>query len=126
MMQVATIVLLLSSLALPALSQTNPGITGTVRDSMGAVIANAKVFIHWDPAGSSVGLSDNVGIPSNLTVTTDAKGEYSAQVPPGFYDVFVASTAFSPVAGKVRVKKDKPGTFSPRLKLDPAVSRELD
>jgi hypothetical protein len=126
MKKLATFFLLLVFPALSCLAASTSGISGTIRDSEGAVIANARVLIHWDPAGAKVGLSDNIGIESDITVATNADGEYTASVPPGFYDVFVSSTAFSPAAAKIRVKRDKPGTYSPRLKVDPLVSRELD
>ena len=41
-------------------------LSGTVRDSEGAVIANAHVVIHWDRAGSNY-LGDNVGIKEDVT-----------------------------------------------------------
>ena len=125
-MPLATFLVLLIFSGSPVSAASMSGISGTIRDSEGAVIANARVLIHWDPAGSKVGLSDNVGIESDITVATNGDGEYTASVPPGFYDVFVSSMAFSPAAAKIRVKRDKPGTWSPRLKVDPLVSRELD
>ncbi len=113
MRRIAICLLLFSRLSLPAVSQTKPGISGIVRHVEGAVIANARVLVHWDPAGSKVGLTDKIGIDSDVSVMTDTNGGYSATVPASFYDVFVSAAAFSPAA-KVRVKKDKPGTFSPR------------
>jgi Carboxypeptidase regulatory-like domain len=100
-------------------------ITGQITDSEGAVIANARVLVHWDPSGSAVGLRDNNGIKQDVMVVTDASGHYSANVPPGFYDVFVSAMAFTPAATKVRVKEGQPGTFSPKLNADPLVTKEL-
>ncbi len=100
-------------------------ITGEVVDSEGAAIANARVLIHWDSAGSTVGLSDNIGIKQDLVVTTDASGRYSASVPAGFYDVFVSQMAFTPTAAKVRVKHAQSVELYVVLKPDPLVSREL-
>jgi|SRR5215471_4517736 len=100
-------------------------ITGQITDSEGAVIANARVLIHWDPSGSAVGLRTNIGIEQDVMVVTDASGHYSANVPPGFYDVFVSAMAFTPTATKVRVKEGQPGTFSPKLNVDPLVTKEL-
>jgi|SRR5689334_10808309 len=101
------------------------GIRGQVTDSTGAVIAKARVLVHWDPSGQTVGLSSNVGIPQDLIVMTDANGRYSATVPPGFYDVFVSAAAFTPIATKVRVKERKDVTFDAKLPLDPLVGAEL-
>lgn len=100
-------------------------ITGQITDSEGAVIAHARIIIHWDSAGSSVGLADNLGLQSDLVVFTDNNGNYSAKVPPGFYDLFVSSMAFTPVAAKVRVRQDANGTFNGKLRADPLVTKEL-
>jgi Carboxypeptidase regulatory-like domain len=102
-----------------------PAITGQVTDSEGAVIANARVLVHWDSSGSAVGLRDNIGIKQDVIVVTDASGNYSAKVPTGSYDVFVSAMAFTPAATKVRVKQGQPATFSTKLKVAPLVSKEL-
>jgi hypothetical protein len=100
-------------------------INGQITDSEGAVIANARVLVHWDSSGSTVGLRDNIGISHDVTVVTDNSGRYSANVPAGFYDVFISAMAFTPAATKVRVKEEQPATFSTQLKVDPLVSKEL-
>jgi hypothetical protein len=80
-------------------------ITGQVADSEGAVIAGARVLIHWDSSGSMVGLRDNIGTKQDVIAVTDTGGQYSANVPAGFYDVFISAMAFPPTAEKVRVNK---------------------
>lgn len=100
-------------------------IRGQIADSEGAAIANARVLIHWDSSGSTVGLSDNIGIKQDVIVATDTSGQYSANVPPGFYDVFVSAGAFTPTAAKVRVKEGEATIFSTKLKADPLVSKEI-
>jgi Carboxypeptidase regulatory-like domain len=100
-------------------------IAGRIVDSEGAAIAKARVLIHWDSAGSTVGVTDNIGIQQDLVVTTDESGTYSANVPPGFYDVFVSAMAFTPTAAKVRVKQAQPTRYNSALRPDPLVSREL-
>ncbi len=100
-------------------------ISGQVTDSEGAVIANTRVLVHWDSSGSAVGLRDNIGIKQDVIVATDKSGQYSANVPPGFYDVFVSAGAFTPIATKVRVKEGDAATFSTKLKVDPLVSKEI-
>jgi hypothetical protein len=100
-------------------------ITGRVTDSEGAVIANARVLVHWDSSGSKVGLTDNIGTTQDVRVLTDANGVYSADIPAGFYDVFISAEAFSPIATKVRVKQGQRTSFSVKLMLDPLVSKEL-
>jgi|SRR5581483_261976 len=100
-------------------------ITGQITDSDGAAIANARILVHWDSSGSTVGLRDNVGISRDVIVATDTSGRYSANVPAGFYDVFVSAMAFTPTATKVRVKEGHPATFSTKLDVDLLVSKEL-
>lgn len=100
-------------------------LSGTVRDSEGAVIAKAYVVIHWDPSGSNY-LSDNVGMKKDVILATDSNGQFSADLPPGFYDVFVTATSFSPYCEKIRVKTAATKTFEVRLKVSPVTSKELD
>ena len=83
------------------------------------------MFIHWDSSGSSVVLRDNIGIKRDVALVTDTNGHYSADVPPGFYDVFVSAMVFTPTAAKVPVKEGQATTLSRKLK-DPLVSKELD
>lgn len=99
-------------------------LSGTVRDPEGAVIAKAHVVIHWDPAGA-VYLGDNVGIKKDITLSSDSDGNFSLDLPPGFYDVFVTATAFTPHCEKIRLK-DKPLRFRVKLRASPVASKELD
>jgi hypothetical protein len=112
-------------LCISSSAQPQSMIGGQVMDLEGAVIANARIIVHWDPSGSKVGLSDNGGIQQDAIATTDAKGKYLIGVPAGFYDVFVSATAFTPTASKVRVKTGQLATHNVHLKVDPLVSREL-
>jgi hypothetical protein len=89
------------------------------------VIANARVLVHWDSSGSTVGLTDNIGTQQDVIVVTDTNGQYSANVPAGFYDVFVSAMAFSPTAARVRVKQGRNLTFTARLRVDPLIEKEL-
>jgi len=100
-------------------------LSGTVRDSEGAVIANAHVLIHWDAAGSGY-LRDNAGIKEDIAVTTDSKGQFSVELPPGFYDVFVTAIAFTPHCEKIRLKDKQAKTYEVRLNISPVTSKELD
>jgi hypothetical protein len=74
-------------------------ITGKVTDSKGAAIAKARVLIHWDPS------SGKSGVTQDVSVLSDDSGTYLAEVPVGFYDVFVSALAFTPTAAKVIVKE---------------------
>jgi hypothetical protein len=108
-------------LFLARLSADPQSLTGQVTDSEGAVIANARVLLHWDSSGSAVG---HLGFKQDVIVVTDASGHYSADVPAGFYDVFVSAPAFTPIAAKVIVKEQK-AVFNAKLYVDPLVSKEI-
>jgi hypothetical protein len=98
-------------------------IKGQITDSEGAVIAKARVLVHWDPSASRSAATENS--VQDMSVVTDGSGVYSAMVPAGFYDVFVSAPAFTPIAAKVRVKEGQPTTFSTKLNVDPLVSKEI-
>jgi len=96
-----------------------------VRDSEGAVIPNAHIIVHWDSSGSNY-LEDNVGIKQDITTISDTKGQFSLELGPGFYDVFVTAMAFSPHCEKVRLKGSATKTYEIKLKISPVTSKELD
>jgi hypothetical protein len=75
----------------------------TVIDSMGGVIPNSRVMVHWDSAGLD-GVKDNIGTKEDKFATTDATGSFSLETPPGVYDVFVAASGFSPHCEKLTIK----------------------
>jgi hypothetical protein len=100
-------------------------ITGRVTDAEGAVIAKARVLVHWDSSGSKVGVTGNGGTTQDVSVLTDAHGGYSARVSAGFYDVFISAPAFTPTAAKVIVRQGQPTTLSVKLRVDPLVSKEI-
>ena len=108
-----------------AVSTHGARLSGTIRDSEGAAIANAHVIIHWDSSGKNY-LSDNLGISEDKVISTDANGKFSLELPPGFYDVFVAATAFSPHCEKIRIKGSGPRTYEIRLRVSKVVSKALD
>jgi hypothetical protein len=112
-------------LLMSALSARAATLSGTVRDSEGGVIAKAHVVIHWDAAGSNY-LGDNVGIKEDIALSTDANGKFSLELPPGFYDVFVASTAFAPHCEKIRLKEKQTKSIEVKLPLSKITSQELD
>jgi hypothetical protein len=112
-------------LLLAAASTRAATLSGTVCDSEGAVIPNARITVHWDASGANY-LKDNLGVKQDLSVTSDSKGEFSLELPPGFYDVFVTATAFSPHCEKIRLKGNDAKTFLIKLKVSPVTSKELD
>jgi hypothetical protein len=114
-------VLLLGFMQSPAPAQ----LTGTVRDSEGAAISKAHAIIHWDPSGSNY-LPDNFGIKQDISVETGSDGRFEVELPPGFYDVFVTATSFTPQCEKIRIKAMAPKSLEMRLKVSPVTSKELD
>ncbi len=108
-----------------AVSTKAATLSGTVRDSEGAVILNAHIIVHWDPSGANY-LKDNLGIKQDIAATTDSKGQFSLELPAGFYDVFVTATAFSPHCEKIRLRGKEAKTYEVKLKISPVTSKELD
>jgi hypothetical protein len=121
--RVAFLTMLGGLFAICAVAQQS-AITGQVHDSEGAAIAKARILVHWDSSGSTVGLTDNIGLPQDETTLSDTSGHFFLTVPPGFYDLFVTAQAFTPVAAKVRVK-NAPVEFDVSLHADPKVSKEM-
>ena len=124
-MQCMNTLRLLSILFLFTFSIKAATLSGTIRDSEGAAIANAHVVIHWDPAGSNY-LSDNIGTNGDKTAATDEKGQFSLELPSGFYDVFVTATAFSPNCEKIRIEGKDTHAYKVRLAVSKLASKELD
>jgi len=111
--------ILISSVVLLA----DPALRGTVTDGEGASISGAVIRIHWDSA--SVRLDSNIGTKEDVVVTSGKDGGFSVDLPPGFYDVFVSSPAFTPVCHKIRIRFPNTVTFNPRLPVDALVISEL-
>jgi hypothetical protein len=77
------------------------------------------------PSGSKVGLTTNIGIKEDRELISDAKGLFSTELPPGFYDVLISATAFSPDCRKIRIINGSAADFNPRLKVSTLVTKEL-
>lgn len=116
--------LLILAVITPAIT---PGETlhGAVKDSLDTPIFGAFVFIHWDSAGSTVGLKDNIGVKADLSIRTKDDGTFSVDLPPGFYDVFAAVPAFTPMARKVRIKQGAAVDTTFRMNADPLYTAEM-
>ncbi len=97
----------------------------TVTDVSNAPISGAMILLHWDPAGSAVGLNSNVGLKEDLVLRTDDKGRVATELPQGFYDLFASAMAFSPSCRKIRLKGVAPSETKIRLAVDPLVIKEL-
>jgi hypothetical protein len=89
-----------------------------VVDELGAVIPKAMVLLHADA------LERNNPKPFSLELRTGSDGETKGMLPSGFYDVFVASTGFSPRCEKLRVRDGNPVTLKFVLPVDKLMSNE--
>jgi hypothetical protein len=100
-------------------------LAGTVTDSEGVAIPRASIHVYWDPSGAAVGLKDNIGVKHELTLLTNQKGEFVAEVPPGFYDLLITAPAFSPECRKIRLKVGHVENYKVSLRIAPLVTNEL-
>jgi len=89
-----------------------------VVDELGAVIPKALVLLHADA------LERDNPKPFDLELRTTTEGEAKGLLPSGFYDVFVASTGFSPHCEKLRVRDGKPVGLRLVLRVDKLMSDE--
>ena len=122
-MRIAGLVVL--SLVLSPVVFGNALLKGTITDATGAGISAATILFHWDSAGSTVGLTSNVGIKQDLIIKADDKGTFAVDLPPGFYDVFVSAMAFTPVCRKIRIGRTPTQELTLLMNVDPLVAEEL-
>jgi hypothetical protein len=96
-----------SSALLVAQSTTDGAIGGTIYDSSGAVVPNAKITVH------------NKGTDAEQTVISDASGYYRVtSLKPGAYTVSVSGGSLAPFrAEEVIVSVGSVTDLSPRLKV---------
>jgi hypothetical protein len=119
------VALVVLSLIAPTIVLSDTPFKVTVMDSSAAPISAAMVLIHWDSAGSTVGLTTNVGIKEDLVIRTNGDGTFKVDLPPGFYDVFVAAMAFSPTCRKIRIKRGESMEVTLRMNADPLYTAEM-
>jgi hypothetical protein len=95
-------------------------IKGQVSDSEGAVIKGAHLLFHPDASGQA-----RSAMRSDVTRVSDAAGRFEVQLEPGFYDVCIMATAFTPECKKVLVVDGGAIQHDGRLKADPLVMQHL-
>jgi hypothetical protein len=104
-------------LSAQAADNSVPGkLNGILTDSEGAVISKATVLVQRDWP------NDNT---HDLHLTTNEAGEFSMELTPGFYDVAVFAHAFSPSAGKVRIRSSQVTNYALKLSADPQMIAEF-
>ena len=57
-------------------------------------------------------------VTEDSLLKTDMYGQYSLNLNPGLYDIFITFPSFSPVAKRVKVEAGKVTDFSPKLTFD--------
>lgn len=104
-----------------SMAVASPGtINGRVMDSGEAVIKGAHLLFHLDSSGQN-----KPAVHSDVTHETDALGQYSIQLEPGFYDVCIMATAFAPECSKILVTNGGTIQHDARLKADVLVMQHL-
>jgi len=116
--------LLIVAVIAPAIA-SGETLKGAVKDSSDTPLSGAMVLIHWDRAGNTAGLRINIGIEADLSIGTKDDGTFAADLPPGFYDIFVAATAFTPTCRKIRMQVAEAQEITFRLNLDTLYTAEM-
>jgi hypothetical protein len=119
-----TIIWLLVGLAIFVRADSGK-LTGAVRDSEGAVIANSIVLVHGDAQGADAPRGATAGLRKDLRLTTNSMGVFSVELAPGFYDVVLFAHAFSPNAHKVRIRNGQTVSYDAKLLPDPQITAEF-
>ena len=114
--QLAYCACLLLAFLLMARADDQVAISGTVVDSTGAAIGNARVTIHWERNISNLHFK---APDHDFSLNTDARGIFSTHMPPGFYDLFVTTDGFFPACRQIRLSGGHGGPYKFKL----AVSR---
>lgn len=109
----------LSALASPPAASTF--LRGTVRDSAGAVIPGAEIFVHWNCARA---YAPRKPLAQDVFIKADANGEFSVAVVSGFYDVCAHAKNFSPACETVRATEGQTEHYNPVLKVNQSIVEE--
>ena len=96
----------------------NSAVKGIVVDPTGAPISRAFVLFHTDA------LKPENPVPYDLTLRTDKQGKFSADLPPGFYALFIGAGDFEPNCQAIRIRIGVPQDLTIQLKLDPEYVKE--
>jgi hypothetical protein len=97
---------------------------GKVTDESGARIMVAAVLVHPDRQMTKVRHPPDFGADIRLEV--NQKGEFTAVLAPGLYDVVAFANVFSPQCAKVRITEGGTEERDFVLPLDPVVRRTTD
>lgn len=107
-------------LCYPAAALSLGTLKGTVSDPEGAAIGKTHILIRYDASGSK-----NKSSKTDIQLTANTKGNFKANLAPGFYDVCVMADAFTPQCQKVFVGAGTIVSRRVRLQADPGVVKRL-
>jgi hypothetical protein len=71
-------------------------------------------------------VKENVGTKDDKIAITNQSGQFSVELPPGVYDVFVAAAGFSPHCEKVPLKGKQFRPYKAQLKVSRMLKTQLD
>lgn len=86
---------------------------GKVTDNYGIAITTAFVYIHGDNK-----ISQEIPINEN--------GEFTLDLPPGIYSVFISSTGFAAFAKEIKISRNRPAPVVLKVKLHVDLEIKLD
>lgn len=66
-----------------------------------------------------------MGLKADLTLHATEDGTFRVDLPSGFYDVFAAAPAFTPVCRKIRIKPGISVDIVLRMDADPLYTAEM-
>jgi hypothetical protein len=97
---------------------------GKVTDEQGAVITVAAVLVHPDRQMTNVRQAPDFG--QDIRLEVNQKGEFSAVLTPGLYDIVAFASVFSPQCAKIRVTEGSIKEHNFVLLLEPAAQTTTD
>jgi hypothetical protein len=99
-----------------------PGrLRGIVTDQVGEVIPLAAVLVHPDPQMTK--LREALDFGEDIRLQANQKGEFTATLAAGVYDVVVFAHVFSPQCAKVRITERGVEKRDFVLHVDPVVTQ---
>lgn len=117
----SSIIIMAVVLCSPVAIAASPGtIKGRVLDSEGAAVKGAHLLFHPDGSGQAKPV-----LRSDVMRESDAAGRFEVQLEPGFYDVCIMATAFTPECKKILVVNGDAIQHDARLNADPLVMQHL-
>ena len=89
--------------------------------------SEGRVVSSWDADSAASGSdgADRSHTRPEVSRKTDDRGRFEAKLEPGFYDVCVRASAFTPECKKVLIEDGKSVQYRAQLKVDPLLVQHL-